>query len=261
MLHLTDGDLENAAWVTENATQYNFMGHQELDELVADAQVCEARGNCDEVRQEFRDISLSGDDALGAHCATDPASCVELYGDLLHDRLSLQDRISKLYFDDSIPSIIKRDLHVYQMQNMSAIGTLMQAEMQSGLESQGLSSSSAQLGAMVAAAAASGGLVIRTGGVKGPIWSSTKKLSSVESALGHWNKHKAEFPELANSKQYVEAAHSLAANPPAGALIKARGAETLIYDQATNTFLVRGADGAPKTMFRPTDGINYWNRQ
>jgi RHS repeat-associated protein len=96
---------------------------------------------------------------------------------------------------------------------------------------------------------------------KGSIWSSTKKLSSVENALGHWNKHKAEFPELANSKQYVEAAHSLAANPPGGALTKPRGAETLIYDQATNTFLVRGADGVPKTMFRPTDGINYWNKQ
>jgi len=96
---------------------------------------------------------------------------------------------------------------------------------------------------------------------KGPIWSSTKKLTPVENALGHWNKHKAEFPELANSKQYVEAAQSLAAHPPAGVLTKSRGAETLIYDGATNTFLVRGADGAPKTMFRPTDGINYWNKQ
>ncbi|MGE0332564.1 MAG: hypothetical protein AB7P37_17945 [Ramlibacter sp.] len=99
------------------------------------------------------------------------------------------------------------------------------------------------------------------GSLKGPIWSSTNKLSSVENAFGHWSKHRAEFPELANSKQYVEAAHDLAKNPPASALIKQRGAETLIYDQKTNTFLVKGADGAPKTMFRPTDGINYWNKQ
>ncbi|WP_159445361.1 RHS repeat-associated core domain-containing protein [Rhizobacter sp. OV335] len=97
--------------------------------------------------------------------------------------------------------------------------------------------------------------------VNAPVWSSTKKLSSVENALGHWNKHKSEFPELNNSKQYVEAARSLAAKPPATALTKGRGAETLIYDRATNTFLVKGTDGAPKTMFRPTDGINYWNKQ
>ncbi|MDU9407349.1 DUF637 domain-containing protein [Pseudomonas sp. zfem001] len=181
---MTDGDMENAAWVTKNATQYNFMGHQELDEFVADAQVCEARGNCDEVRQKFRDISLGGDDALGALCATDPASCIELYGDLAHDRLSLQERISKLYFDDSIPSVLKRDLHVYQMQNMSAVGTLTKAQVQISLENQGLSSDTAQLGAMVAAAAASGGLVGRTGGAKEPIFKTTREARVAAEGLG-----------------------------------------------------------------------------
>jgi len=94
-----------------------------------------------------------------------------------------------------------------------------------------------------------------------PLWSSTQRKSAVQNALGHWNKHKAEFPELTNSKQYVEAAHSLAANPPATALIKKRGADTLIYDTSTNTFLVKGADGAPRSMFRPVDGIDYFNKQ
>jgi RHS repeat-associated protein len=95
----------------------------------------------------------------------------------------------------------------------------------------------------------------------GGLWSATKSKSAVENALGHWNKHSAEFPELTNSKQYVEAARSLATKPPTDALVKARGADTLIYDRATNTFLVKSADGAPRTMFRPTDGINYWNKQ
>jgi pyocin large subunit-like protein len=61
--------------------------------------------------------------------------------------------------------------------------------------------------------------------------------------------------------QYAEAARSLASNPPVGALIKSRGADTLIYNQATNTFLVRSANGAARTMFRPKNGINYWNSQ
>lgn len=47
---------------------------------------------------------------------------------------------------------------------MSAIGVLTQAEVQVGLEGQGLSSGSAQLGAMAAAAAVSGGLVANKGG-------------------------------------------------------------------------------------------------
>lgn len=97
--------------------------------------------------------------------------------------------------------------------------------------------------------------------VRGAIWSSTSKLSSIENALGHWNKHKADFPELVNSTQYVEAAHTAVTHPPSGAFTKARGRDTLFYDPTTNTFSVKGADGSPKTMFRPTDGINYWNKQ
>lgn len=50
---------------------------------------------------------------------------------------------------------------------MSAVGALTKEQVQLGLENQGHSSSNAQIGAMVAAAAASGGLVIRTGGPKG----------------------------------------------------------------------------------------------
>ncbi|WP_143131405.1 hypothetical protein [Noviherbaspirillum humi] len=69
-----------------------------------------------------------------------------------------------------------------------------------------------------------------------PIWSSTNSKSSLENAFSHCEKHSKEIPELANSKQYVEAAHSFAANPPAGAVFKSRGADTLIYDKNTNTF-------------------------
>lgn len=69
-------------------------------------------------------------------------------------------------------------------------------------------------------------------------------------------------PFFQNAKQYVEKAKSFLTNPPQGTLIKtnARG-DILRYDPSTNTFGVLGQDGAPRTMFRPTDGINYWNRQ
>ena len=93
------------------------------------------------------------------------------------------------------------------------------------------------------------------------VWSATQGKSAVENALSHWEKHSTEFPELNNAKQYVDAARSMAANPPTGALIKTRGTDTLIYDQSTNTFLVRTADGAPRTMFRPAERLDYWNKQ
>lgn len=109
------------------------------------------------------------------------------------------------------------------------------------------------------------GLGIKTLGstaAKGGLWSSTKNKSAVENALGHWNKHKNEFPELNNAKQYAEGAKNFLTNPPKGTLTKtnSRG-DTLRYDPNTNTFGVLSKDGAPRTMFRPENGMDYWSRQ
>jgi hypothetical protein len=83
------------------------------------------------------------------------------------------------------------------------------------------------------------------------LWTSTKSKSSVENAFSHWEKHKSEFPEFLNSKQYVEGAKNFLNNPPTGALTKTQGGNTLIYETATNTFGVRTANGTPRTLFRP----------
>jgi YD repeat-containing protein len=97
---------------------------------------------------------------------------------------------------------------------------------------------------------------------KTPLWTSTKAKTGVENAFGHWQKHGAEFPEFQNAKQYVEGAKDFFSKPPSGTLTKTRpNGDTLFYNPANNTFGVQAADGAPRTMFRPTDGINYWNKQ
>jgi len=97
---------------------------------------------------------------------------------------------------------------------------------------------------------------------KTPLWTSTKAKTGVENAFGHWQKHGAEFPEFQNAKQYVEGAKDFFSKPPSGTLTKTRpNGDTLFYNPGNNTFGVQAADGAPRTMFRPTDGINYWNKQ
>jgi len=91
------------------------------------------------------------------------------------------------------------------------------------------------------------------------IWSSTRKLSSVKNAFGHWKKHASEFPEFVNAKQYVEGAKNFLNNSPAGTLMKTRAnGDILKYHPGTNTFGVMDATGVPSTMFRPTDGMKYW---
>ena len=95
-----------------------------------------------------------------------------------------------------------------------------------------------------------------------PLWSSTSQMSARENAEHHWRKHGAQFPELKTAAEYEAAAHAFVDHPPPGTLTKHdRNGDTLFYDPATNTFAVSRRDGAPRTMFKPDNGMNYWNRQ
>ncbi|WP_420899245.1 hypothetical protein [Photorhabdus bodei] len=82
---------------------------------------------------------------------------------------------------------------------------------------------------------------------KTSIWTATKRSSSVENAYGHWVKHKAEFPEHQNAKQYVESAHRFLNDPSPSLLRKHRAnGDTLVYDKRTNTFGIKNSDGMPR---------------
>lgn len=96
-----------------------------------------------------------------------------------------------------------------------------------------------------------------------PIWTPGKLGDSVQNAFEHWRRHGSEFPEFVNSKQYVEGTWDFITNPPAGTLTKTRptNGDVLFYHPDTNTFAVQSGAGSPRTMFRPTNGINYWNSQ
>jgi len=108
------------------------------------------------------------------------------------------------------------------------------------------------------------GKVYVNGGAKGgeSIWTSTKKLKSVENAFAHFKKHGAEFSEFSNAKQYVEGAKNFLHNSPTGTLMKTRAnGDILKYHPGTNTFGVMDASGVPRTMFKPGDGMQYWLKQ
>jgi pyocin large subunit-like protein len=75
------------------------------------------------------------------------------------------------------------------------------------------------------------------------------------------------FPEFLrraqNAKQYVEEAVEFVTHPPAGTLSKLRAnGDTVLYNAETNTFAVKTAAGAPRTMFKPSgNGMAYFNAQ
>ncbi|MBA4155810.1 hypothetical protein, partial [Flavobacterium sp.] len=93
--------------------------------------------------------------------------------------------------------------------------------------------------------------------INGPIWNSTKTKTAVENAFYHWEKHGKEFPELLNAKQYVEYAHEFFKSKNALVKIRPKG-EIIRYDLLSNTYGTFTKNGVPKTMFKPKQGIVYF---
>lgn len=103
-------------------------------------------------------------------------------------------------------------------------------------------------------------VIVKNVGKSNKIWTSTKKRTSVQNAFRHWKDHGSEFPELLNSKQYVEQSHNFFTSRDK-LLTKIRpNGEIIVYDTEVNAFGVFTNEGVPKTMFKPTDGILYYER-
>ena len=91
------------------------------------------------------------------------------------------------------------------------------------------------------------------------VWSRTSAKSPVQNALGHWQKHRAEFPELQNALQYVKFARDFLNSPPATALVKVRpNGDVVIFDPVSDIFGIRTSDGTPKTIFKPNPALHDW---
>ncbi len=60
----------------------------------------------------------------------------------------------------------------------------------------------------------------------------------------------------------MAAAHAFVDTPPAGvAKIERSNGDALLYDAKSNTFAVVAKTGAPRTLFKPRDGMAYWKQQ
>lgn len=76
----------------------------------------------------------------------------------------------------------------------------------------------------------------------------------------HCRLHGSDFPEILNSKQYVEQSRNFFTSRDT-LLTKVRSnGEIIVYDAQTNVFGVFTNEGVPKTMFKPTDAILYYER-
>ncbi|HEX8570591.1 MAG TPA: hypothetical protein VF699_11830 [Caulobacteraceae bacterium] len=94
-----------------------------------------------------------------------------------------------------------------------------------------------------------------------PMWAANQRLTAAEAAERQFEKNGKDFGATTVA-QYVDRTHDFVGSPPEGTLRHTRSnGDKLLYDPNGNVFAVATKDGAPRTMFKPEDGMDYWEKQ
>ena len=94
-----------------------------------------------------------------------------------------------------------------------------------------------------------------------PVWAPSRAKSAEEGAEKAFERNGDAFGAK-TMDQYVQKAHAFVGHPPKGTLTLTRkNGDTLFYDPKGNIFAVANKEGAPRTMFKPDDGMAYWEKQ
>ena len=94
-----------------------------------------------------------------------------------------------------------------------------------------------------------------------PLWSPSRKFSAEENAQRAFERNGEAFGAR-SIDQFIKKAHAFVGHPPTGTLTLTRkNGDTLYYDPKANVFAVANKAGAPRTMFKPDDGMAYWEKQ
>jgi pyocin large subunit-like protein len=94
-----------------------------------------------------------------------------------------------------------------------------------------------------------------------PMWAPSKRFSAEEGAERQFERDGQAF-DAKSVDQFVKKAHAFVGHPPKGTLTLTRkNGDILYYDPKGNVFAVASKEGAPRTMFKPDDGMAYWEKQ
>jgi pyocin large subunit-like protein len=94
-----------------------------------------------------------------------------------------------------------------------------------------------------------------------PMWAPSKRFSAEEGAERQFERDGQTF-DAKTVDQFVRKAHAFVGHPPKGTLTLTRkNGDILYYDPKDNVFAVASKEGAPRTMFKPDDGMAYWEKQ
>jgi hypothetical protein len=94
-----------------------------------------------------------------------------------------------------------------------------------------------------------------------PMWSENRAHSAKENAEYHFQRAGQDLGAK-TLDDFLTKVHRFGDHPPAGTmkLTRANG-DRLLYDPKSNLFAVFTREGAPRTVFKPSDGAAYWTEQ
>ncbi|WP_443191881.1 two-partner secretion domain-containing protein [Pseudomonas indica] len=110
---LTGGDAESAAAVTANATQYNYLRHQDVDGLVKDLEGCDQRGDCQQIRDRYLAISDANRQRL-AQCEQN-GNCAQIEQEILAGQRAI-DQVNGY-----AGAVLQQDFSIRQWQDGNAV--------------------------------------------------------------------------------------------------------------------------------------------
>jgi len=95
----------------------------------------------------------------------------------------------------------------------------------------------------------------------GLTWAANSRHTAEDNARYQFDKRAVDFG-LTDFKAFVSRADAFVAHPPEGVLkVERSNGDVLLYDPKSNVFAVADKSGAPRTMFKPSDGMAYWDAQ
>jgi hypothetical protein len=94
-----------------------------------------------------------------------------------------------------------------------------------------------------------------------PMWAANRRHSAEENAQYQFARDGADFGAK-TLDDFVAKAHAFTSSPPGDVqtLTRSNG-DKLLYDPEHNIFAVVSKEGAPRAMFKPTQGKAYWDEQ
>jgi len=94
-----------------------------------------------------------------------------------------------------------------------------------------------------------------------PMWSDSRKYTAEQNATYHFQRAGADLGAK-TLDEFLTKVHHFVDHPPKDVQVITRSnGDRLLYDPKDNLFAVARADGAPRTIFKPTTGAAYWDEQ